>query len=290
MVQNGCLLCIPLVGQSLEEMLSQMEQARIHGADCVELRIDHLRNFNPRVDLDTLLKARTKPAIITYRLYLIGFAPLHRWNLMQVYSLICHEGFQVHDLELSFIFNLWSLLAFYTNNAWCTILDYLTRFPDTSVCMCRHGFLFSKYLGIGLGNRIFKTRNLEIDIQKWRGRLGKREGGGNSVLASHFTFAFFIFRHFRFFFKEFLNATGPDCCSVGKFLTICMAKIWPTIPIWSGYVLQLYHDGASKRVPMFSKLPLVPIPLQCHYKYVMMCVEMVCSWWNTLIEVGWYLL
>eukprot|EP01018_Ginkgo_biloba_P017350 Gb_24244 [translate_table: standard] len=67
MAQNGCLLCIPLVAHSVEEMLYQMQQARVHGADCTELRIDHLWNFNPRVDLETLLKGRTVPVIVTYR-------------------------------------------------------------------------------------------------------------------------------------------------------------------------------------------------------------------------------
>ncbi|KAH9329302.1 hypothetical protein KI387_001410, partial [Taxus chinensis] len=67
MAQNGCLLCIPLVAHSVEEMVSQMQQAHIQGADCVELRIDHLKNFNPQVDLQTLLKSRTLPAIVTYR-------------------------------------------------------------------------------------------------------------------------------------------------------------------------------------------------------------------------------
>lgn len=44
-----------------------MQQAHIQGADCVELRIDHLKIFNPQVDLQTLVKSRTLPVIVTYR-------------------------------------------------------------------------------------------------------------------------------------------------------------------------------------------------------------------------------
>jgi len=101
MVKNGCLLCIPLVAQSVEEMLSQMELARIHGADCVELRIDHVRNFNPRVDLDTLLKARTMPAIVTYRPKWEGGAyEGDEGNRLDVLRLAMELGADYIDVEL----------------------------------------------------------------------------------------------------------------------------------------------------------------------------------------------
>ncbi|KAH9322627.1 hypothetical protein KI387_017266 [Taxus chinensis] len=41
--------------------------AKADGADIVELRIDHLHNFNPNTHLHSLLKQRPLPIIITYR-------------------------------------------------------------------------------------------------------------------------------------------------------------------------------------------------------------------------------
>eukprot|EP01018_Ginkgo_biloba_P010731 Gb_22470 [translate_table: standard] len=67
MAKTGCLVCCSLVAHSLEETLKQMHQAKFDGADVIEIRIDHLRNFNPTVDMEILLKNRPLPTIITYR-------------------------------------------------------------------------------------------------------------------------------------------------------------------------------------------------------------------------------
>lgn len=68
MAQNrGCLVCCPVISRSVEETLEQMQQAKVDGADIVEIRIDLLNNFNPKADLTILLKERPLPIIITYR-------------------------------------------------------------------------------------------------------------------------------------------------------------------------------------------------------------------------------
>uniref|UniRef100_A0A0D6R304 shikimate dehydrogenase (NADP(+)) n=1 Tax=Araucaria cunninghamii TaxID=56994 RepID=A0A0D6R304_ARACU len=105
-VQNGCHLCIPLVAHSVEEMVSQMQQAHIQGADCVELRIDHLKNFNPQVDLQTLLKARTLPALVTYRPKWEGGAyEGDEGNRLNALRLALEMGADYVDVELQAAFD-----------------------------------------------------------------------------------------------------------------------------------------------------------------------------------------
>ncbi|EFJ08617.1 hypothetical protein SELMODRAFT_269650 [Selaginella moellendorffii] len=65
--QNGTMLCAPLVAESVEEMLHQIKAAKASGADVVELRVDYINSFQPRVDLPRLIEGRVLPVIITYR-------------------------------------------------------------------------------------------------------------------------------------------------------------------------------------------------------------------------------
>ncbi|XP_031498922.1 bifunctional 3-dehydroquinate dehydratase/shikimate dehydrogenase, chloroplastic-like isoform X1 [Nymphaea colorata] len=67
MARNTTLLCVPLVASSVEQMLSQMDQAKDAGADLVEIRLDHIQGFQPHQDLETLLKHGKLPALVTYR-------------------------------------------------------------------------------------------------------------------------------------------------------------------------------------------------------------------------------
>ncbi|XP_058077169.1 bifunctional 3-dehydroquinate dehydratase/shikimate dehydrogenase, chloroplastic isoform X2 [Magnolia sinica] len=67
MASNPTLLCVPLVSKSVEQMVVEMRQAKANGADLVEIRLDHLANFQPRTDLEILLKDRPLPALMTYR-------------------------------------------------------------------------------------------------------------------------------------------------------------------------------------------------------------------------------
>nr|XP_009386288.1 PREDICTED: bifunctional 3-dehydroquinate dehydratase/shikimate dehydrogenase, chloroplastic [Musa acuminata subsp. malaccensis] len=61
------LLCVPLVSKTVEQMVADMAAAKACGADLVEIRLDHLSNFDPRRDLQLLLDDRPLPALVTYR-------------------------------------------------------------------------------------------------------------------------------------------------------------------------------------------------------------------------------
>ncbi|KAJ8490329.1 hypothetical protein OPV22_012050 [Ensete ventricosum] len=61
------LLCVPLVSKTVEQMVADMAAAKACGADLIEIRLDHLSNFDPRRDLQLLLGDRPLPALVTYR-------------------------------------------------------------------------------------------------------------------------------------------------------------------------------------------------------------------------------
>ncbi|XP_062084611.1 bifunctional 3-dehydroquinate dehydratase/shikimate dehydrogenase, chloroplastic-like isoform X2 [Humulus lupulus] len=65
--RNSTLVCVPIMAESVDEMLDQMRKANELGADLVEIRIDFLNNFSPRQDLEILIKQSPLPALITYR-------------------------------------------------------------------------------------------------------------------------------------------------------------------------------------------------------------------------------
>eukprot|EP00249_Psilotum_nudum_P017054 c26130_g1_i3 orf=338-1879(+) len=67
MAEHGCLICAPLIAKTVCGMLDQMLLAEANGAHVIEFRLDHIVDFNPQIDLQTLLKARKLPAIVTYR-------------------------------------------------------------------------------------------------------------------------------------------------------------------------------------------------------------------------------
>jgi 3-dehydroquinate dehydratase/shikimate dehydrogenase len=61
------LLCTPLMGTTVDQMLIEMGKAKEIGADVVEIRLDCLRKFNPRQDLEILIKRSSLPTLVTYR-------------------------------------------------------------------------------------------------------------------------------------------------------------------------------------------------------------------------------
>lgn len=61
------LLCTPLMGTTVDQMLIEMRKAKEIGADLVEIRLDCLRNFNPHQDLQILIKQSPLPTLVTYR-------------------------------------------------------------------------------------------------------------------------------------------------------------------------------------------------------------------------------
>ena len=65
--KNGTLICVPIMGESIDKMKIDMHKAKASGADLVEIRLDSLKNFNHFEDLNSLIKERTLPAIFTYR-------------------------------------------------------------------------------------------------------------------------------------------------------------------------------------------------------------------------------
>jgi 3-dehydroquinate dehydratase/shikimate dehydrogenase len=55
------------MAESVDQMLVQMKRAKELGADLAEVRVDFLKNFSPRNDLEALIKQCPLPTLITYR-------------------------------------------------------------------------------------------------------------------------------------------------------------------------------------------------------------------------------
>lgn len=66
-LSSPTLLCTPLLGITVNQMLIEMEKAVEVGVDVVEIRLDCLRNFNPQQDLEILIKQSPLPTLVTYR-------------------------------------------------------------------------------------------------------------------------------------------------------------------------------------------------------------------------------
>ncbi|XP_047338252.1 bifunctional 3-dehydroquinate dehydratase/shikimate dehydrogenase, chloroplastic isoform X2 [Impatiens glandulifera] len=66
-IRNSTLICAPLMADSVDRMVKDMYRAKTSGADVVELRLDSLKNFNPRRDIETLIKSCPLPTLFTYR-------------------------------------------------------------------------------------------------------------------------------------------------------------------------------------------------------------------------------
>lgn len=65
--KNSTLICAPLMADSVEEIVVQMNRAKSSGADLVEIRLDSLKNFNPVEDVQSLIKQCPLPTLFTYR-------------------------------------------------------------------------------------------------------------------------------------------------------------------------------------------------------------------------------
>ncbi|KAI3669321.1 hypothetical protein L6452_40553 [Arctium lappa] len=66
-LRNTTMVCVPLMSHSVEQMVSDMYQAKVEGADLVELRLDCLKEFNHHRDLHTLLRRKPLPVAVVYR-------------------------------------------------------------------------------------------------------------------------------------------------------------------------------------------------------------------------------
>lgn len=61
------MLCTPLMGTTVDQMLIEMRKAKEIGGDVVEIRLDCLRTFNASQDLGILIKQSPLPTLVTYR-------------------------------------------------------------------------------------------------------------------------------------------------------------------------------------------------------------------------------
>ncbi|XP_028800195.1 bifunctional 3-dehydroquinate dehydratase/shikimate dehydrogenase, chloroplastic-like [Neltuma alba] len=66
-VSSPTLLCIPLVGTTVDQMFVDMRRAKEIGSDIVEIRLDCLGSSDPLSDLQTLIKQSPLPTLVTYR-------------------------------------------------------------------------------------------------------------------------------------------------------------------------------------------------------------------------------
>ncbi|KAL5566199.1 hypothetical protein UlMin_029363 [Ulmus minor] len=65
--RNSTLVCAPVMAESVDHMLVQMQKAKELGADLVELRLDFLKSFSPRFDLEIMVKQSPLPTLVTCR-------------------------------------------------------------------------------------------------------------------------------------------------------------------------------------------------------------------------------
>ncbi|KAL3505797.1 hypothetical protein ACH5RR_031179 [Cinchona calisaya] len=65
--KNPTLICAPLMTDTVDQMLSLMQKAKLSGADLVEIRLDSLKSFNPRADIEILIKHCPLPTLFTFR-------------------------------------------------------------------------------------------------------------------------------------------------------------------------------------------------------------------------------
>ncbi|KAI3459312.1 hypothetical protein Pfo_015975 [Paulownia fortunei] len=67
MRKNQSLICAPLMADTVDQLVELMHKAKLKGADIVEIRLDHLKSFNPHADIEKLIKECPLPTLFTYR-------------------------------------------------------------------------------------------------------------------------------------------------------------------------------------------------------------------------------
>ncbi|TKY61439.1 Bifunctional 3-dehydroquinate dehydratase/shikimate dehydrogenase [Spatholobus suberectus] len=68
--KHSMMVCAPITTQqsaSVEQIVNDMHQAKAEGADIVEVRLDHITNFNPLRDLKIILQNKPLPVLIVNR-------------------------------------------------------------------------------------------------------------------------------------------------------------------------------------------------------------------------------
>ncbi|KAK9065583.1 hypothetical protein SSX86_014984 [Deinandra increscens subsp. villosa] len=64
---NSTLICAPIMADTVDQMLIQMNSAKSSGADLVELRLDSLKVFSAQEHIQTLIQSSPLPTLFTYR-------------------------------------------------------------------------------------------------------------------------------------------------------------------------------------------------------------------------------
>ncbi|KAL0289898.1 UNVERIFIED_CONTAM: Bifunctional 3-dehydroquinate dehydratase/shikimate dehydrogenase, chloroplastic [Sesamum calycinum] len=67
MRKNQTLICAPLMADTVDQVVELMHNAKLKGADIVEIRLDHLKSFNGRADIEKLIRECPLPTLFTYR-------------------------------------------------------------------------------------------------------------------------------------------------------------------------------------------------------------------------------
>ncbi|KAL4564851.1 hypothetical protein LXL04_028924 [Taraxacum kok-saghyz] len=65
--RNSTLICAPIMADTVDQMVIQMNSAKSYGADLVEIRLDSLKEFSVPEDIQTLVKLSPLPTLFTYR-------------------------------------------------------------------------------------------------------------------------------------------------------------------------------------------------------------------------------
>lgn len=61
------MICAPLMGETVEQMVKEMKQGNAEGAHLLEIRLDHITDFHPHHHLPAILNNKPLPLIILYR-------------------------------------------------------------------------------------------------------------------------------------------------------------------------------------------------------------------------------
>ncbi|KAI7756574.1 hypothetical protein M8C21_009884 [Ambrosia artemisiifolia] len=67
MTTNSTLICVPIMADTLDQMLIHMNSAKSCGADVVEIRFDSLKGSGTHEDIKTLVESCPVPMVFTYR-------------------------------------------------------------------------------------------------------------------------------------------------------------------------------------------------------------------------------
>ncbi|XAR58488.1 3-dehydroquinate dehydratase [Bertholletia excelsa] len=105
---TGLLVCTILECETVEEMLASMEKAKEEGADLAEICIDSM-SFYHISEVEKLLKQRTLPAIISFRLNSPTISSRRRRcksRCMQVLSLALELDVEFIEIELEVAFDV----------------------------------------------------------------------------------------------------------------------------------------------------------------------------------------